>query len=372
VIGEPRRRLLMLPGPTNVSDRVMQAMQRPIMNHRGDGFRALYRNIESKSRHLFQTDHSVAILSSSGTGGVEAAVWNLIREGDTAIVPVFGEFSGRLAETIDLAGGHAIRVEAEPGTTPSLDTMREVMERQRKSQSKLKAVFLVHNETSTGVTIQYVKEVCQMAKEQGAFMVVDAISSLGGYSIPVDGWGIDICVTGSQKCIAAPPGLALVSVSDAVVNYLKDSPARTRYFDLARQVEYGAKNETPFTPALPLFYALDEALTELLEEGLAARVARHQRMSDAIYAGIEEMGLKPTASRDIRSRTVVAVTYPAGVEDAVFRKTLDQEHDVVVAGGFGRFSGKVFRIGCMGLINEEYVQRTLAAVSRTVEKLRHP
>jgi aspartate aminotransferase-like enzyme len=231
-------------------------------------------------------------------------------------------------------------------------------------------VYLVHNETSVGVTIQYLKEACRMARDHGAFVVVDAISSLGGYSIPVDSWGIDICITGSQKCIAAPPGLALLSVSERALDYVKASPPKTRYFDLARQIEYTAKGETPFTPALPIFYALDEALKELLQEGLDKRVSRHERMAEALYGGVEALGLSPTASKDVRSKTVVAISYPGGIDDATFRKTLDRDHDIVIAGGFGPFKGKVFRIGCMGLINDDYVNRTLSAVSQTLEKFR--
>ena len=363
-----KQKLIMLPGPTNVSDRVMKAMLQPIINHRSDAFRTLHRGIVEESKRLFQTDQNVVVFSSSGTGGVEAAVMNLTRPGDVAIVPVFGEFSGRLAETVELAGGTAVKIEAQPGSTPTLQQLKEAMENHRG----FKVMYLVHNETSVGVTIQYLKEACQMARENGAFVVVDAISSLGGYSIPVDGWGVDICIAGSQKCIAAPPGLALLAVSNRVLDYVKTSPPKTRYFDLARQIEYTAKGETPFTPALPIFYAIDEALKELLEEGLDNRVSRHGRMSEALYSGVESLGLKPTASKDVRSKTVVAVSYPSGIDDAAFRKALDQEYDVVIAGGFGPFKGKVFRIGCMGLINDDYVRRTISAVSQTLEKFRRP
>lgn len=358
------KKLIMLPGPTNVSDRVMSAMTQPVINHRGDGFHALYKGILEKTKRLFQTEQDTVVLSSSGTGGVEASVWNLVRPGDLAIVPVFGEFSLRLAETVELAGGTAVRVEAEFGTTPTLKQMEEAVQ----NHPGFKALYVVHNETSTGVTVQYVRELCKMSKDHGAFAVVDAISSLGGYSIPVDQWGIDICITGSQKCIAAPPGLALLSVSSGALEYIKKSPPRTKYFDLSRQVEYAANGETPFTPSLPLYYAVDEALKEVFEEGLANRVARHQRMAESLYSGVQSLGLKPTAAREVRSKTVIAVSYPPGVDDTAFRKTLDREHGVEVGGGFGPFKGKVFRIGCMGLINESIAQRTLDAVSMTLEK----
>jgi len=361
------QKLIMLPGPTNVSPRVMQAMLRPIINHRGDSFRQLYGELLGRVRLLFQTKGDVLVLSSSGTGGVEAAVFNLIRPGDTAIVPVFGEFSGRLAETVELAGGRAVQVKADFGKVPPLAQLEEAMSK----EGKFKALFLVHNETSTGVTAPYAREASRMAREHGAFGVVDAISSLGGYAIPVDEWGVDMCVTGSQKCIAAPPGLALLSVSSRVVDFLKASPPKTRYFDIPRYIEYGTRGETPFTPALSLYYALDEALKEFIEEGWARRVQRHDEMSKAIYEGVARLGLKAVAGPDVRSKTVIATYYPAGVDDSQFRKSMSQDKGIVVAGGFGPFKGKVFRIGCMGQINSAYVDRTLKAVGETLQKLQH-
>ena len=363
-----KQNLIMLPGPTNVSDRVMKAMLRPIINHRGDAFRELGKGILDKTRRLFQTEGDVVVLSSSGTGGVEAAVWNLVRPGDVAVVPVFGEFSTRLAETVEMAGGKAVRVSSEFGKVPALEQLKAAMD----AQGRFKALFLVHNETSTGVAAPYVEEATRLARDHGAFAVIDAISSLGGYAIPVDRWGVDICITGSQKCIAAPPGLALLSVSKRVEEFLKTSPPKTRYFELPRYLEYAARGETPFTPALPLYYALDEALGELLEEGFAKRVERHDRMSEMLYDGLGSQGLKAVAEKSVRSKTVVASYYPPGVDDAKFRKALAHDKGVVIAGGFGPFAGKVFRVGCMGQINERYVNTTLKAIRETMATFRTP
>ncbi len=357
-----KQKLIMLPGPTNVSDRVMRAMLNPIINHRGDAFRELYRGVLEKTRHLFQTEREVVVLSSSGTGGVEAAVWNLIRPGDVAVVPVFGEFSARLAETVEMAGGKAVRVASDFGKVPTLEQLEQATER----LGRFKALFLVHNETSTGAAAPYAEGATRLAKDHGAFAVIDAISSLGGYAIPVDRWGVDICITGSQKCIAAPPGLALLSVSDRVLRFLKESPPKTRYFDIPRYLEYGSRGETPFTPALPLYYALDEALKELLEEGLSKRVERHDKMSALLYDGLANLELKAVAEKSVRSKTVVAFYYPTGVDDSKFRKTLAQESGVVIAGGFGPFAGKVFRVGCMGQVNEGLVETTLKAIGETM------
>jgi aspartate aminotransferase-like enzyme len=364
---DSRQKLIMLPGPTNVSERVMRAMQGPIINHRGDAFRELSKGVLDKTRHLFQTDGDVVVFSSSGTGGVEAAILNIIRPGDVVLVPVFGEFSSRLAETVEMAGGEAVRVASDFGKVPSLEQLKEAMEK----LGNFNALFLVHNETSTGVAAPYVEEATKLGRDHGAFVVIDAISSLGGYAIPVDRWGVDVCITGSQKCVAAPPGLALLSVSKKVVEFLKKSPPKTRYFDIPRYLEYGERGETPFTPALPLYYALDEALNELLEEGLAKRVERHDVMSALLYEGLASLELKPVAEKSVRSKTVIASFYPPGVDDSKFRKSLAHDKGVVIAGGFGPFAGKVFRVGCMGNINKDIVETTLKAIGETMSSQRN-
>jgi aspartate aminotransferase-like enzyme len=360
----PKRKLIMLPGPTNVPDRVMNAMLKPVINHRGETFIKLLKDVTEKTKSLFQTEQNTIVLSASGTGGVEASVWNVIRLGDKAIVPVFGEFSERLAEMIEIAGGTAIRVKSEFGSTPSLESVKQEIE----GCQDLKAIYLVHNETSTGCTLQYLEEASRIAKERGAFVIIDAISSLGGYAIPTDKWSIDMCVTGSQKCLAAPPGLALLSVSNDLVEYMKKVPPRTRYFDLVRQLEYLSRGETPFTPALPLYYALDEALTLLIEEGLEKRVQRHSKFASAFYHLISAMGLKLFAHESVRSNTVIAAIYPNGIDDKQFRKRMNEEHDVVIAGGFGNLKGKLFRIGCMGDISESHASRTVTALAMVLNK----
>ena len=363
----PKRKLIMVPGPTNISDRVMGAMLKPVINHRGEAFASLLKDVTEKGRYLFQTTHDVVILSSSGTGGVEAAVGNIIKPGDAAVVPVFGEFSERLAEVVEIAGGRAIRVKSEPGSVPTLEAVKSEIEASRG----LKAVYVVHNETSTGCTIPYLEEVTRAAKKRNAFMIIDAISSLGGYAIPVDGWGVDICVTGSQKCLAAPPGLALLSLSNEIADYLRKNQPQSRYFDLKRQLDYLARGETPFTPAIPLYYALDEALTMLREEGLENRVDRHKRLASRFYRAIAGFGLELFAREGFRSNTVIAALYPKGTDDKEFRKSMSDEQDVVIAGGFGDLKGKVFRVGCMGEVTDAYVNRTLSALAVTLQKFGH-
>ena len=363
----PKRKLIMLPGPTNVPDRVMDAMIKPMINHRGETFTTLLKEVTEKSKSLFQTTESPLILSASGTGGVEAAVWNLVRPGDKVVVPVYGEFGSRLSEAVELAGGEAIRVTSEFGTVPSLEAVTEAVRR----TANLKAVYLVHNETSTGCTVPYVEELGRVAAEKGAFYVVDAISSLGGYAIPVDKWGVDVCVTGSQKCLAAPPGLSLLSMSRKAADYVRKDPPRVRYFDLARQLDFLAHGETPFTPAISLYYALDVALDMLLEEGLEKRVERHSRLAGRFYSVLEAMGLKAFADPRFRSNTVIAGLYPDGLDDKFFRKRMNEEHDIVIGAGFGAMKSKMFRIGNMGEVSTAHVNRTAAAIALTLTKSGH-
>jgi len=360
----PKRKLIMLPGPTNVPDRVTDAMIKPMINHRGETFSTLLKGVTEKSKHLFQTTRDPIVLSASGTGGVEAAVWNVVRPGDKVVVPVFGEFSTRLAEAIELAGGTAIRVNSDPGTVPP----REAVEQAIAETPGLRAVFVVHNETSTGCTVPYVEQLSDAVKKSGAFYVVDAISSLGGYAIPVDRWGVDVCITGSQKCLAAPPGLALLSLSSGAEEYIRKNPPRVRYFDLARQLDFLARGETPFTPAVTLYYALDEALSMLVEEGLENRVTRHSRHAATFYSVLGAMGLKGFADPSVRSNTVIAGLYPEGIDEKRFRKSMDEEQDVIIGAGFGAMKSRMFRIGCMGEIGTAHVGRTTSAMVMTLRK----
>jgi len=358
----PSRKLIMLPGPTNVPERILHAMTKPVINHRGPEFRKLYRSIIEKAKLVFETSGDIVVFSSSGTGGVEASVANIVRRGDNVVIPTFGEFSGRLAEQITLAGGNAIRVNAPLGSIPTLDEIEEAA----KKAGSVKAIYVVYNETSPGATYRQLKEVSDIASKYGAFMIVDAISIFGGDELPQDKWNIDIVVAGSQKCLSMPPGLALLGVSERVRKYIQTNPPPTAYFNIARYIEYGEKGETPYTPAIPLFYALEEALEMILEEGLNNRIRRHRVTAEAFYEGLMSIGLKPFVKPNARSNVVISIEYPSGVDDKAFREELDQKFGVVVAGGFGELRGKIFRIGNMGEVSRYHVLTTLNAIGATL------
>jgi aspartate aminotransferase-like enzyme len=358
--------LVMLPGSTNVPNRVMNAMLAPIINHRSDDFRVLYKAIIEKTQKVFETDNDIVLLTTSGTGGVEASVVNLVRKGDRVIIPVNGEFSNRLADLIDSWGGQSIRIDSSFGENPPYGKIEEAFDQNKD----VKAIYTVYNETSTGTTLRYMDKIGQLCSRMGAFFIVDAVSILGGDELPVDKWNIDVCITASQKALAAPPGISPISISPRSKKHIQSNPPPTQYLNLKRYFKYYEEQfETPFTPALPLFYAFSEALNIVLEEGMDKRIKRHKICAEAFYAGLGAMGLTPFAKSDARSNMVIAVNYAPGLDDKKFRALLADEFKVLVAGGFGHLKGKVFRVGCMGEVSKYHVLRTLSSITSTINMI---
>jgi len=353
----------MLPGPTNVPNRVMRAMLAPIINHRSDDFVELYTDVVDKTQQVFQTQNDIVALSASGTGAVEAGVINLIKKDDKVIIPVNGEFSNRLAQLIAGQGANVVKLETPPGQNATFDQIKEAFD----NNKDVKAFYVVHNETSTGTMVNYLDKVSDLTSRNDAFYVVDSVSLLGGVALPVDKWNIDVCMTGAQKALAAPPGISPISVSPKAKKYMIENPPSTMYFNLARYFKYYEESKhTPFTPALPLLYAYREALTIMLEEGLESVYKRHKVCSDALYSGLSAIGLTPFAKEEDRSITIVALNYLEGLQDKIFRDTLAKKFKVLVAGGFGDLKGKVFRVGCMGEVSPYHVMRTISAISSTL------
>ncbi|MCH7877066.1 MAG: alanine--glyoxylate aminotransferase family protein [Thaumarchaeota archaeon] len=356
--------LSMLPGPTNVPNRVMRAMLAPIINHRSDDFVELYTDVVEKTQKVFQTQNDIVALSASGTGAVEASVINLVKKGDKILIPVNGEFSSRLSQLIEGQGANVVRLESPPGQNATFDQIKEAFD----NNKDVKAFYVVHNETSTGTMVNYLDKVSDLTSRNDTFYVVDSVSLLGGVELPVDKWNIDVCLTGAQKALAAPPGISPISVSAKAKKYMIENPPSTMYFNLARYFQYYEESKhTPFTPALPLLYAYREALTILLEEGLQNAYKRHKICSDALYSGLSAIGLTPYVTKEEdRSITIVALNYLDGLEDKTFRNTLANKFRVLVAGGFGDLKGKVFRVGCMGEVSPYHVMRTISAISSTL------
>jgi aspartate aminotransferase-like enzyme len=356
----------MLPGPTNVPERVMRAMITPMINHRSDDFVELYEDVVEKTKQVFQSNGDAVCLSASGTGAVEAGVINLIKKGDKVIIPVNGEFSGRLAQMLEWAGATVIKLETQPGENANFDAIKEAFD----NNKDVKAFYCVWNETSTGTMIKYLDKIKNLTSRNDSYYVVDGVSIVGGEELDMDKWGIDVAMTGAQKAFAAPPGISPIVVNAKAKKYMMENPPKTMYFNLSRYFKYYEEaKHTPFTPALPLLYAYREALNIILEEGLDKRIRRHRICSDALYSGLSAMGLTPFAKEDARSTVVVALNYLQGLEDKTFRNTLAQKFRVLVAGGFGNLKGKVFRIGCMGEVQSYHVMRTISAIGSTLEMM---
>lgn len=356
----------MLPGPTNVPERVMRSMITPMINHRSDDFVELYQDAVEKTKKVFQTDGEAVCLSASGTGAVEAGVINLIKKGDKVIIPVNGEFSGRLAQMLEWAGANVIKLETTPGQNATFDDVKAAFD----NNKDVKAFYCVWNETSTGTMIKYLDKIKDLTARNDSYYVVDGVSIVGGEELYVDKWGIDVCMTGAQKAFAAPPGISPIVVNKRAKKYMMENPPSTMYFNLSRYFKYYEEaKHTPFTPALPLLYAYREALSIILEEGLDARIRRHRICSQALYSGLSAIGLTPFAKEDARSTVVVALNYLEGLEDKKFRNTLAEKFRVLVAGGFGNLKGKVFRVGCMGEVNKYHVMRTISSISSTLDMM---
>ena len=353
----------MLPGPTNVPERVTRAMYVPMINNRSDDFVDLYQPCVEKTKQVFQTEGDAVCLSASGTGAVEASVVNLIKKDDKVIIPVNGEFSTRLSEMIEYAGGHAIKIATPPGQNATFDQIKEAFD----NNKDVKAFYCVWNETSTGTMINYLDRIKDLTSRNDSFYVVDGVSIVGGEELKMDKWGIDVAMTGAQKAFACPPGISPICVNARAKKYMIANPPKTMYFNLPRYFKYYEESKhTPFTPALPLLYAYREAMNIILEEGLDARIKRHRICSQALYSGLSAIGLTPFAKEDSRSTVVIALNYLEGLEDKTFRTTLSDKFRVLVAGGFGNLKGKVFRVGCMGEVNKYHVMRTISAISSTL------
>ncbi len=356
-----QKKLMMLPGPTNVASDVIEAMNESIMNHRGEDFHALYEELEDLLKYVFQTENYIAILSSSGTGGVEFAVHNFINSKDKVLSFSAGEFGERLCERIRMTGAELIKINKPYGDSPRAEDVAKILEENRD----ITCLALVFNETSTGASIWEIDKIMKMAMERDILTIVDSISALGGVDLPTDKLGIDVHITANQKCLASPPVLAFVSVSKKAIEKNKKVNSYG-YFDLKTYLKFHEKKETPFTPALPLFLATKFSLLKIKEEGLYNVFARHKRCAEMFYAYAEKKGIEIFPKDYARSRTVIAFKVPQNKKASEIVKRMRIEHNIEIAKGFGELNEKIIRIGSMGIINEEIVKRTTNALDQVL------
>jgi aspartate aminotransferase-like enzyme len=354
--------LLMLPGPVPMPERVRYAMMRQAINHRSAEFGAVYSDCVRVLKTVFGTSNDLFVISGSGTAGMEAAVANFGRDKDIACL-VNGKFGERLFK-ISQRYGKAHEIGSEWGTPLDLPALEERLEQGAQ------IVTLVHNETSAGIK-NPAQEVGKLARKHDALFVMDGITSIGGDVVEADAWGVDVAIVGSQKCLAAPAGLAAVSVSSRAWERLCKNPPY--YLDLAayRKSAGSKPMETPYTPAVPLFLALREACLIVEEEGVANRIARHQKMARAVRSAAKAWGLSLFPKIDAKheySTTVTAISYPGGVKDAEMRDII-KKMGIIIAGGQDHLKGKIFRIGSMGAVGAPEILATLAATQFALKKL---
>ncbi|MDK2892076.1 alanine--glyoxylate aminotransferase family protein [Methanohalophilus sp.] len=356
-------KLLMMPGPVNVVPRILRAMSKPMINHRGDAFSELYDDCRKILADVFQTRNDIFVISGSGTAAMEAAVGCVAGPSDRIISLENGKFGERLK---DLAGiyGDVVPLEYEWGHSFDLDELEKAL------QEGAKAVTMVHNETSAGI-LNPAKEVGELAKKYGALFIMDGVTSIGGDNVPVDEWGVDIAIVGSQKCIAAPPGLSMISVSERAFEAM-DKDNLPYYLDLKayRKSANKDKTQTPYTPAIPLFYGLQEALHIVAEEGMEARIKRHATAAAAVRAAMDAMGIEmfPQLNEYSRySNTVSAMKAPEGLDGNKIKKAM-LESGIIIAGGQAHLSGKIFRIGSMGNVSYGDIMRTIQQLALIFKK----
>ena len=357
---------LLTPGPTPLPRAVRDAMTRQMINHRGPRFKPILLEVTDKLKTHFQTKNDVLIFPSSGTGGWEAVLVNTLSAGDKVLSIIVGEFGQRFADAADAFGLNVQRLEFEWGTAADPDAVRAAL----AAAPDTKAVLVTHNETSTGVT-NSLESIARVVKSVNpdVLLLVDAVSAMGAIDVQTDAWDLDVVFTGSQKAWMIPPGLMMVAVGPKAWAANKTAGLPRYYFDFDRAKKSLDKGETPYTPAISLFYALQAALTLMDDEGRESIYARHKRVADQTRQGVKALGLELFADPKFASNTVTSVRVPQGVDGKALLKILREEYGVVLAGGQAKLADTIFRIGHLGAIEESDIVGALNALRQALPKV---
>lgn len=341
-----KKKYLLAPGPTPVPPEVLTAMAMPIIHHRSPEFVPILEEAKNNLKWLFQTRNDVLMLVSTGTGGMVASVTNFLSPGDKAICVRGGKFGERWTEICEAYGVVPVNIDVEWGRA----VKPELIEKALKKDPSIKAVMIQASETSTGVMHDTEAIGRIVKKHKDTIFIVDAITALGVVDLPVDKWSVDVCVTGSQKALMLPPGLAFVSVSDKAWEMSKTAKCNKYYFNLPKERKKLADNQTNFTSASSLVVGLNVALRMMKEEGLENMFARQARLAEACRAGAKAMGLKLYA-KESPSTALTAIQVPEGIDGGKLTKLMRDKYGVTVAGGQAELKGKIFRIAHLGYFN---------------------
>ena len=362
------KHMLMIPGPTPVPEKVLLAMAQHPIGHRSGDFSKVIAEINQGLKWLHQTKNEVLSLNVSGTGAMEAGIINFLSPGDRVLVGVNGKFGDRWAQISETFGLKVERISAEWGKP--LDTEEFRTKLAADTNKEIKAVIVTHSETSTGV-LNNLETINKYVKEQGeALIIVDAVTSLGAYNVPIDEWDLDVVASGSQKGYMIPPGLGFISVSDRAWKAYETAKIPRFYMDLGKYKKANAKDSTPFTPPVNLMYGLQVSLQMMQREGLENIFARHQRLTQATRAAVKALGLKTFAPDDSASTAVTAVD-PAPIEAEKIRGIMNKQFDIALAGGQDHLKGKIFRIGHLGFVSDRDVLTAIGCLEAALIELGH-
>jgi aspartate aminotransferase-like enzyme len=354
---------LRIPGPTPCPPQALEAMGRQMINHRGGEFGKILNSITGKLKQAFQTRGDVFVLTGSGTGGLEAAIVNTLSPGDKVLSLANGFFGERFADIAEEYGAEVIRLSFGWGKPVSPGAAEKAL----KADGNIKAVLATHNETSTGMTND-LKEISAVVKKFDKLLLVDAISSLGCINLPTDDWNCDIVVTASQKGWMVPPGLAMVSVSEKAWQAHAKAKMPRYYWDFSKARDFLQNGQTPWTPAISVFFALDVTLDLMLREGLNNIFARHARVAQTARNGVRSLGLSLFPDEKYASNTVTAVNADDKIDVPQLTKVLREQYEIILAGGQEKLSGKIFRIGHLGLVYEKDIKAVLEALNKALPR----
>lgn len=361
---------LRIPGPTFVPQSVLQASARPMINHRGPEFAALLAALTRALQDFLRTRGDVLLLTASGSGGMEAAIANTLSRGDKVLLFVNGAFGERFAAICKTYGVDARRIDVPWGRAVEPDLVRDELAKE-KGKDAAKAVLITHNETSTGV-LNPIKEIGEVVRESGKLFIVDSISGAGAAELAIDDWGIDVLVTASQKAWGAPPGVAIVTMSDKAWKAYDRSDLPKAYFDLQSYKASLEKGATPATPAVSVFIALQESLRLMSEEGMASILKRHRDLAASTRRGLGALNLGIFGDERYASPAVTAFRMPARVDARNLMRILRDDHDTIIGGGQGRLEGQIARVGHMGFVTVPDLLGFFSALESTLKDLNQP
>lgn len=358
------QQILRIPGPTPIPPAVQRAMNKPMIGHRSEETATLLKNVRPRLQKVFGTTEEVAIIASSGTGGMETAFVNAIHPGEEVLIAVTGAFGERFAQICETHDARVHRLNIEWGLAVTPEQIQTYV----KENPAIRAVFITYCETSTGV-LNPIREIAEAVRQiSDALIIIDGVSSIAGVQLELDNWGIDIAVTGSQKAFMLPAGLAFAACSKRAWERIETNTRPSFYFDLKKYRKNIEKNTTPFTPASSLLYGLEEVLNLFDQEGLDNIYKRHILMMNMTRAAMKALQL-PLLTEDQYSSPTVTAVRPTAFQAAEFRKVLQQEFNVIVAGGQAHLTDEIFRIGHMGYCSVADVLQTISTIEIALQKM---